>query len=73
MNIYATVLESFQRFLTDHDNTLVINPMIYAECSVGFERIEEVEDLFEHLVFAMHPLPRESLFRVGGLSAMLEA
>lgn len=49
----------------DRDNTLVINPIIYAECSVGFERIEEVEALFEHLGFAMRPLPREALFLAG--------
>ncbi len=49
----------------DQDNTLVINPIIYAECSVGFERIEEVEALFEHLGFAMRPLPREALFLAG--------
>jgi predicted nucleic acid-binding protein len=49
----------------DRDNTLVINPIIYAECSVGFERIEEVEALFEHLGFAMRPLPKEALFLAG--------
>jgi predicted nucleic acid-binding protein len=30
-----------------------------------FERIEEVEALFEHLGFAMRPLPREALFLAG--------
>lgn len=49
----------------DRDNTLVINPIIYAECSVGFERIEEVEALFEHLGFALRTLPREALFLAG--------
>ncbi|WP_020159930.1 MULTISPECIES: type II toxin-antitoxin system VapC family toxin [Methylobacter] len=49
----------------DRDNTLVINPIVYAESSVGFERIEEVEALFEHLGFAMRPLPREALFLAG--------
>lgn len=49
----------------DRDNTLVVNPIIYAECSVGFERIEDVEALFGHLGFAMRPLPRESLFLAG--------
>jgi predicted nucleic acid-binding protein len=49
----------------DQDNTLVINPIIYAECSVGFERIEEVEALFEHLGFAMRPFPKEALFLAG--------
>lgn len=49
----------------DRDNTLVINPIIYAECSVGFARIEEVEALFEHLGFVMQPLPKEALFLAG--------
>jgi predicted nucleic acid-binding protein len=49
----------------DQNNTLVINPIIYAECSVGFERIEDVEALFEHLGFAMLTLPREALFLAG--------
>jgi len=49
----------------DQNNTMVINPIIYAECSVGFERIEEVEALFESLGFAMKPIPREALFLAG--------
>jgi predicted nucleic acid-binding protein len=49
----------------DQDNTMVINPIIYAECSIGFERIEEVETLFEHLGFAIKPIPREALFLAG--------
>lgn len=49
----------------DQNNTMVINPIIYAECSVGFERIEEVEVLFESLGFAMKPIPREALFLAG--------
>lgn len=49
----------------DQNNTMVINPIIYAECSVGFARIEEVEALFESLGFAMNPIPREALFLAG--------
>jgi predicted nucleic acid-binding protein len=49
----------------DQNNTMVINPIIYAECSVGFARIEEVETLFETLGFAMKPVPREALFLAG--------
>jgi predicted nucleic acid-binding protein len=49
----------------DPINTLVINPIIYAECSIGFARIEEVEALFESLGFAMKPIPREALFLAG--------
>jgi predicted nucleic acid-binding protein len=49
----------------DQNNTFVINPIVYAECSIGFERIEEVEALFEHLGFAIQPIPREALFLAG--------
>ena len=49
----------------DQNHTLVINQMIYAECSVGYENIEEVEALFEHLSLAMKPIPREALFLAG--------
>jgi len=49
----------------DRNNTMVINPIIYAGCSVGFARIEEVEALFETLGFAMKPVPREALFLAG--------
>jgi len=43
----------------------MINPVTYAECSVGFKRIEEVEALFYHLVFVSKPLPKEALFLAG--------
>ena len=56
----ATTLEQL-----DQNNTFVINPIIYAECSVGFERIEEVEALFDHLGFASKPIPKEALFLAG--------
>ena len=49
----------------DQNNTFVINPIIYAECSVGFERIEEVEALFDHLGFNSKPMPKEALFLAG--------
>ncbi len=49
----------------DQNNTFVINPIIYAECSVGFERIEEVEALFSHLGFSSKSLPKEALFLAG--------
>ncbi len=49
----------------DQNHTMVINPIIYSECSIGFEHIEEVEALFEHLNFAIQPIPREALFLAG--------
>jgi predicted nucleic acid-binding protein len=49
----------------DSANSFVINPIIYAECSVGFDCIEELEALFAHLGFAMHSMPKEALFLAG--------
>jgi predicted nucleic acid-binding protein len=49
----------------DANNTLIINPIIYAECSVGYSRIEEVEALFLHLGFTMQAIPKEALFLAG--------
>ncbi len=49
----------------DSLHTFIINPIIYAECSVGFTTIEEVEALFNHLGFAMKSLPKEALFLAG--------
>lgn len=49
----------------DQQHTFVINPIIYSECSVGFETIEEVEALFKHLRFTIKPMPKEALFLAG--------
>lgn len=49
----------------DQQHTFIINPIIYAECSVGFSTIEEVEALFKHLGFAIHAIPKEALFLAG--------
>ena len=49
----------------DDSNTFIINPIIYAECSIGYETIEEIEDLISQLEFDVKPLPRESLFLAG--------
>ena len=49
----------------DQYHTFFINPVIYAECSVGFEKIEEVEALFTQLGFATKPIPKEALFLAG--------
>jgi len=56
----ATTLERL-----DQNNSFVISPIIYAECSVGFERIEEVEALFDHLGFVIRPIPKEAVFLAG--------
>ncbi len=49
----------------DQTHKLVINPIIYSECSVAFETIEEVEQLFEGLRLEIRELSRESLFLAG--------
>ena len=46
-------------------HTLYINPIIYTEVSIGFNRIEELEDAIERASFQMLELPREALFLAG--------
>lgn len=41
---------------------LVVNPIIYAEVSVRFERIEELEEALPADRFAREPLPWEAAF-----------
>ncbi len=44
---------------------LVINPVIYAEVSVGFKKIEEVEAALPHTFFIREPIPWEAAFLAG--------
>ncbi len=44
---------------------LNINPVIYTEVSIGFERIEELEAALREGGFRMLELPREALFLAG--------
>jgi predicted nucleic acid-binding protein len=44
---------------------LHINPMVYAEISVGFKKIEELELAISHSGFRMLDIPREALFLAG--------
>lgn len=46
-------------------NALSINPIIYAEVSIGFERIEEVEEVLSKDFFRRLPLPWEAAFLAG--------
>lgn len=46
-------------------NALYINPIIYAEVSIGFNRIEELEDAVARAGFQTLPLPKEALFLAG--------
>jgi predicted nucleic acid-binding protein len=47
------------------EGSLAINPLIYAEVSVGFERIEELERALPSEVFHRVPLPWEAAFLAG--------
>jgi hypothetical protein len=44
---------------------LAINPIIYAEVSIRFARIEELEDALEPHLFERLPLPWEAAFLAG--------
>jgi len=44
---------------------LFINPVIYAEVSIGFQRIEELEEAFAGCGLRMLPIPKEALFLAG--------
>lgn len=45
--------------------TLIVNPVIYAELSIGYRRIEELETMLARGGFRLEPLPREALFLAG--------
>lgn len=45
--------------------TLIINPVIYAELSIAYQRIEELESMIRHAGFRLAPIPREALFLAG--------
>ena len=55
------------RVLNQYSETyqLIINPIIYAEVSISFERIEEFEDVLTSGGFKMVPIPKEALFLAG--------
>ena len=46
-------------------HALLINPVIYAELSIAYRRIEELEDLLSKGDFRVEPIPREALFLAG--------
>jgi predicted nucleic acid-binding protein len=43
-------------------HVLCINPVIYSEVSIGFERIEELETALAEAGFQMLDVPKEALF-----------
>ncbi len=46
-------------------NTLFINSIVYTQISIGFNRIEEVEDAVEQVGVKVLEIPREALFLAG--------
>ncbi|MDA8165929.1 MAG: type II toxin-antitoxin system VapC family toxin [Desulfobacteraceae bacterium] len=44
---------------------LVINPIVYAEVSIGFERIEDLEEALPDEYFVRSQIPWEALFLAG--------
>ncbi len=46
-------------------NTLFINSIVYTEISIGFNRIEEVENAIEQVNARVLEIPREALFLAG--------
>jgi len=47
------------------NTTLFINPIVYSEVSIGFERIEDLESAINKGGFQMLELPKEALFLAG--------
>ena len=73
-NILLDVLEEdekwFDRSSTKlaecaQENILCINPIIYAEISIGFSRIEELEEALSKDYFQYFHLPYEAAFLAG--------
>ena len=46
-------------------NTLYINSIVYTELSMGFKKIEELEDAIDALSLRVLEIPREALFLTG--------
>lgn len=44
---------------------LIVNDVVYAELSVGFERIEDLDCLLDDAGVVMDEIPREALFLAG--------
>ena len=49
----------------DRTNTLYINTIVYTEVSIGFKRIETLEETIGELEVKVLEIPREALFLVG--------
>jgi hypothetical protein len=54
---------AFERY--SQTNSLYINSIVYTEISIGFKRIEEVEEAISSLGVKVLEIPREALFLAG--------
>ena len=54
---------TLERYHASHK--LIINPVIYTEASIGFERIEALEEAIAASGFQMEEIPKEALFLTG--------
>lgn len=56
-----------EKTLNDYSSThqLYINPVIYSEVSIAFERIEELEEMLQRAAFEILMIPKEALFLAG--------
>ena len=73
-NVILDVFEDDERWADWSESTLnqyadssglVINSVIYAEVSIGFARIEELEEALTGCSFSLLPIPKEALFLAG--------
>ena len=60
---YESSLACLARWAAKGD--LLIDDIVYAEVSVGFERIEELDEVLSGAGFINAPIPREALFLAG--------
>jgi predicted nucleic acid-binding protein len=47
------------------ESVLVINPIVFAEVSIGFDRVEDLEDALPAELYRRDPLPFEAAFLAG--------
>lgn len=47
------------------EGALFINPVVYAEVSIGYQRIEELDRALDACGLVARPVPREALFLAG--------
>jgi predicted nucleic acid-binding protein len=62
-NWYAWSSQKLAEFSESHE--LIINDIIYTEISIGFKKIEDLEDALAGGYFKIQPMPKEALFLAG--------